>query len=193
MPCSWQRRSWPQLKRAGRYILETLLKHISPPGREHINLTGVYTWDTELQMANGYDERVLKTMYSLLTRSHCPSARIKVQATRASARAATPRVTFSRSGVGNGRSATYKTSPTSWSIPKARLKGATIGKTRATRCWSVRSCMCSMPDRTRPWRRRGIPVRFEAPDRIDMAAMMTTPYLGEGGPHPVIASAGRRR
>lgn len=85
---------------------------------------------------------------------------------------------FLEVGVGNGRSATYKTSPTSWSIPKARLKGATLGETRATRCWSVRSCMCSMPDRTRPWRRRGIPVRSEAPDRIDMAAMMTTPYLG---------------
>ncbi len=31
------------------------------------------------------------------------------------------------------------------------------------------------------------------PIELTKAAMMTTPHLGEGGPHPVIASAGRPR
>jgi len=74
---------------------------------------------------------------------------------------------FPELGCGEWEVRDVQTSPTSWSIPKGSSKGATIGKTRATRCWSVRSCACSMPDRTRPWRRRGIPVRSEAPDRID--------------------------
>uniref|UniRef100_UPI000A4B7D06 Tn3 family transposase n=1 Tax=Rhizobium ecuadorense TaxID=1671795 RepID=UPI000A4B7D06 len=43
-----------QLKRAGRGIPDTLLKHISPLSWEHINLTGIYTWDAEHQMHNGF-------------------------------------------------------------------------------------------------------------------------------------------
>jgi hypothetical protein len=32
-----------------------LLKHVSPLSWEHINLTGIYTWDTEHQMPDGLD------------------------------------------------------------------------------------------------------------------------------------------
>ncbi|WP_320202251.1 Tn3 family transposase (plasmid) [Agrobacterium sp. rho-13.3] len=47
-------RAVTQLKRAGRDIPDTLLKHISPLSWEHINLTGIYTWDAEHQMSNGF-------------------------------------------------------------------------------------------------------------------------------------------
>nr|WP_311043743.1 Tn3 family transposase [Rhizobium lentis] len=39
-------RAVTQLKRAGREIPDTLLKHISPLSW-HINFTGIYTWDAE--------------------------------------------------------------------------------------------------------------------------------------------------
>ncbi|MEH0296220.1 Tn3 family transposase, partial [Agrobacterium sp. CCNWLW71] len=47
-------RAITQLKREGRNIPDTLLKHISPLSWEHINLTGIYTWDAEHQMSNGF-------------------------------------------------------------------------------------------------------------------------------------------
>lgn len=47
-------RAITQLKRAGRNIPDTLLKHISPLSWEHINLTGIYTWDAEHQMPDGF-------------------------------------------------------------------------------------------------------------------------------------------
>lgn len=31
-----------------------LLKHVSPLSWEHINLTGIYTWDAEHQMPEGF-------------------------------------------------------------------------------------------------------------------------------------------
>lgn len=31
-----------------------LLKHISPLSWEHINLTGIYTWDSEQHMPEGF-------------------------------------------------------------------------------------------------------------------------------------------
>jgi hypothetical protein len=31
-----------------------LLKHISPLSWEHINLAGIYSWDTEQQMSEGF-------------------------------------------------------------------------------------------------------------------------------------------
>ncbi len=47
-------RAVTQLRRGGRDIPDTLLKHISPLSWEHINLTGIYTWDAEHQMPNGF-------------------------------------------------------------------------------------------------------------------------------------------
>ena len=47
-------RAVTQLKRAGRNIPDPLLKHISPLSWEHINLTGIYTWDSEHQMPEGF-------------------------------------------------------------------------------------------------------------------------------------------
>ena len=47
-------RAITQLRRSGRDIPDTLLKHISPLSWEHINLTGIYTWDAEHQMPNGF-------------------------------------------------------------------------------------------------------------------------------------------
>ena len=60
-----------------------------------------------------------------------------------------PTIRCSRSAAANGRSATSRTSPTSWSTRKARSKSATTGRRPATRCWSARSSMSSMPRRTR--------------------------------------------
>lgn len=47
-------RAITQLKRAGRDIPDTLSKHISPLSWEHIKLTGIYTWDAEHQMPEGF-------------------------------------------------------------------------------------------------------------------------------------------
>jgi hypothetical protein len=33
-----------------------LLKHVSPLSWEHINLTGIYSWDAEQQMPDGFRE-----------------------------------------------------------------------------------------------------------------------------------------
>ncbi len=42
------------LRQQGRNIPDELLKHVSPLGWEHINLTGIYCWDTEQQMTEGF-------------------------------------------------------------------------------------------------------------------------------------------
>lgn len=47
-------RAVAHLKQAGRTVPDMLLKHISPLSWEHINLTGIYTWDTEHQMPEGF-------------------------------------------------------------------------------------------------------------------------------------------
>lgn len=47
-------RAVTHLKRAGRNIPDTLLKHISPLSWEHINLTGIYTWDSEQHLSEGF-------------------------------------------------------------------------------------------------------------------------------------------
>nr|BAS69650.1 conjugative transmembrane protein [Achromobacter denitrificans] len=54
-----------------------------------------------------------------------------------------------RCGAERMKCATYRTSRTSWSIPKARWSDATTGRRLRTRCWSAPSCMCSMRARTR--------------------------------------------
>lgn len=38
----------------GRNIPDDLLKHVSPLSWEHIKLTGIYSWDTEQQMPEGF-------------------------------------------------------------------------------------------------------------------------------------------
>jgi len=38
------------LRQLGRNVPDDLLKHVSPLSWEHINLTGIYSWDTEQQM-----------------------------------------------------------------------------------------------------------------------------------------------
>ena len=47
-------RATTHLRRQGRNIPNELLKHVSPLSWEHINLTGVYSWDTEQQMPEGF-------------------------------------------------------------------------------------------------------------------------------------------
>nr|WP_313015817.1 hypothetical protein [Brucella intermedia] len=37
-----------------RHIPDELLKHVSPLSWEHINLTGIYSWDAEQQMPDGF-------------------------------------------------------------------------------------------------------------------------------------------
>jgi len=53
------------------------------------------------------------------------------------ARSPPPTIRCWKSGVAIGRCATFRTSPTSWSIPKARSTSGTIGKRPAIRCWSA--------------------------------------------------------
>lgn len=40
-------------KCSARFLIH-LLRHVSPLGWEHINLTGIYTWDAEHQMPEGF-------------------------------------------------------------------------------------------------------------------------------------------
>src|SRR5262249_26298744 len=51
----------------------------------------------------------------------------------------------------SGRFATFRTSPTSWSIQKARSNAGTTGKRPAIRCLSAPSFMSSTPNPTRRW------------------------------------------
>ncbi|MFJ1311881.1 Tn3 family transposase [Agrobacterium sp. P15N1-A] len=47
-------RATAHLRQQGRIIPNELLKHISPLSWEHINLTGIYSWDAEQQMSEGF-------------------------------------------------------------------------------------------------------------------------------------------
>lgn len=47
-------RAAAHLRQQGRNIPDELLKHVSPLSWEHINLTGIYSWDTEQQMPEGF-------------------------------------------------------------------------------------------------------------------------------------------
>ncbi|MGX9120847.1 Tn3 family transposase [Mesorhizobium sp. BHbsci] len=49
------------LRSARREIPDHLLQHISPLSWEHINLTGIYTWDAEHQMPEGFRSLRLPT------------------------------------------------------------------------------------------------------------------------------------
>ncbi|MTH94488.1 Tn3 family transposase, partial [Roseibium sp. RKSG952] len=40
-------RAVADLRRQGRHVPDEVLKHVSPLSWEHINLTGIYSWDTE--------------------------------------------------------------------------------------------------------------------------------------------------
>lgn len=54
-------RAVTHLRSARREIPDHLLKHISPLSWEHINLTGIYTWDAEHQMPEGFRSLRLPT------------------------------------------------------------------------------------------------------------------------------------
>lgn len=47
-------RATAHLRQQGRIVPDDLLKHISPLSWEHINLTGIYSWDAEQQMPEGF-------------------------------------------------------------------------------------------------------------------------------------------
>ncbi len=47
-------RAVTHLRHKGRNIPYDLLRHISPLSWEHINLTGIYSWDTEQPMPGGF-------------------------------------------------------------------------------------------------------------------------------------------
>ena len=85
----------------------------------------------------------------------------------------------SKSAAARMRCATCRTSPTSWSIPKARSSGGTIGRRPPRACWSAPSCMSSMPRPTS--RSRGVATFLSDPPRPferTLRAMMTTNHLG---------------
>lgn len=54
-------RAVAHLRSAPRQIPDHLLKHISPLSWEHINLTGIYIWDAEHQMPEGFRSLRLPT------------------------------------------------------------------------------------------------------------------------------------
>lgn len=54
-------RAVTHLRSARREIPDHLLKHVSPLSWEHINLTGIYTWDAEHQMPEGFRSLRLPT------------------------------------------------------------------------------------------------------------------------------------
>ena len=89
----------------------------------------------------------------------------------------------------NGKCATSRTSPTSWSIPKARWNAAITGRRPATRLLvgAILHVLYAEPDKTLA----GVANFLSDPRRpieATLRAMMTTPHLGEGGVHPVVAS-----
>jgi hypothetical protein len=47
-------RAVTHLRNVGRDIPDHLLRHISPLSWEHINLTGIYTWDSEQRLPEGF-------------------------------------------------------------------------------------------------------------------------------------------
>ncbi len=47
-------RATAHLRQQGRNIPDELLKHVSPLSWEHINLTGIYSWDADQQMPEGF-------------------------------------------------------------------------------------------------------------------------------------------
>jgi hypothetical protein len=47
-------RSVEHLRNQGRQIPDEVLKHISPLGWEHINLTGIYSWDERPDLIDGF-------------------------------------------------------------------------------------------------------------------------------------------
>ena len=108
------------------------------------------------------------------------------------AEVAPPTIRCSRSAAANGRCATSRTSPTSWSIRKARWNGAITGRRPAIRLLvgAILHVLYAEPDKTLA----GVAAFLSDPKRpieTTLRAMMTTPHLGEAGPHPVVASAAR--
>lgn len=57
-------RAVAHLRQRGRNIEDEVLKHVSPLSWEHINLTGIYSWDAEQRMPEGF--RPLRTPGHLL-------------------------------------------------------------------------------------------------------------------------------
>jgi TnpA family transposase len=47
-------RATTHMRQQGRHVPDELLKHVSPLSWEHINLTGIYSWDAEHQMPEGF-------------------------------------------------------------------------------------------------------------------------------------------
>ena len=84
--------------------------------------------------------------------------------------------------------ATSRTSPTSWSIPKAARKRNHWEKTsHALLVGAILHVLYAEPDKTLA----GVAAFLSDPKRpieSTLAAMMETPHLGEAGVHPVIAA-----
>ncbi|QWK81239.1 Tn3 family transposase [Ochrobactrum sp. BTU1] len=56
-------RAVKHLRQQGRHIPDVVLKHVSPLAWEHINLTGIYSWNEPLTLVNGF--RPLRSSSSL--------------------------------------------------------------------------------------------------------------------------------
>lgn len=103
-----------------------------------------------------------------------------------------PIIRCSRSGAWSGKSATSRTSPTSWSIPKARSTSGTIGRrpSHSLLVGAIPHVLYAEADKTLA----GVAAFLSDPKRpieATLKAMMTTSHLGEQGAHPVVASTAR--
>jgi len=47
-------RAVDHLRQQGRVIPDAVLKHVSPLAWEHVNLTGIYSWNEPLDLINGF-------------------------------------------------------------------------------------------------------------------------------------------
>ena len=100
-----------------------------------------------------------------------------------------PTIRCSRSAAANGRSATSRTSPTCWSIPKARSSKRNHWEktSHSLLVGAILHVLYAEADKTLA----GVANFLSDPKRpieTTLRAMMTTPHLGETGPHPVVAS-----
>ena len=97
-----------------------------------------------------------------------------------------------RSAAANGRCATSRTSLTCWSIPEGSLERRNHWEktSHSLLVGAILHVLYAEPDKTLA----GVASFLSDPKRpieTTLRAMMTTPHLGEAGPHPVIASAAR--
>jgi type IV secretion system protein VirD4 len=94
-------------------------------------------------------------------------------------------------GAARTKCATCRTSPTFWSIPKARWNGATTGRRpHALLVGAILHVLYAGEDKTLRGVANFLSDPGQRPFELTLHRMMTTKHLGDA-PHPVVASAAR--